>query len=76
MQVIKLLRHVPDTTEDHEVLPVDIRRVTAALERDLAFGLNFNPLFVSNIENPEVVELLRAVILASEDVHVSTVDRS
>ena len=50
--------------------------MAAALERNLAFGLNFNPLFVSNVKDPEVVEFFRAVILASEDVHVSTVDRS
>ena len=49
--------------------------MAAALERNLAFSLNFNPLFVSNVEDPEVVELFGTVILAAEDVHVSTVDR-
>ena len=74
MQVIKLLRHVPDSTKDHQVVVVYVRRVAASLKGDLTLGLNLDPLLVSDVEQPEVVELLRAVVLASKHVHVAIKD--
>ena len=74
MQVVQLFRHIPNTTEDDQVVVVDVGRVTTSLEGDLTLGLNLNPLLVCDVEQPEVVELFRAVILATKHVHVTIKD--
>ena len=74
MQVVQLLRHVPNAAKNDKIVVIDIRGVTASLERNLTLRLDFDPLLVSDVVDPKITELLRAIILAAEDIHVAIED--
>jgi len=71
VQVVQLFGHVPDSSKDDQVVTEDILRVAAPLEGCFSVCFNLNPPLVSEVKHPEVIEFLRAVIFASEDVHVT-----
>ena len=48
--------------------------MAASLEWCFTFGLDLNPLLLSNVVDPEIVKLLRAVIFASKHVHIAIVN--
>ena len=75
MQVVQLLRHVPNAAENDKIVVIDIRGVTASLERNLTLRLDFDPLLVSDVVDPKITELLRAIILTAKDIHVAIEDR-
>ena len=48
--------------------------MSTSLERNLTLSLDLDPALLSQVVDPEIVKLLRIVILATKDVHVAIVD--
>ena len=74
VKVIELFCNVPDAAEDDQVIIKYIGRVTTSFNWRLTIRCHLNPALVCDVVNPEVIKLLRAVILSSKHVHVSIVD--
>jgi len=49
--------------------------VTTALIGSFTVSYYLDPAFVTNVINPKVVQLFRAIVFATENVHIAIVDR-
>ena len=75
MQVIQLFCNVPYSSKDYKLLTKDIRRMTASFKWDFSISMDFCPSLFGNIENPEIIKLLRSLILASKYIHETLIER-
>ena len=76
VQVIELFCNVPDSTENDQVVTKDICSVPTPLNRRFSIGLKLGPTLVCDVVDPDVVQFFGAIILTSEHIHVSLVNRS
>ena len=76
MQVVQLFCNIPDAPEYDQMVFKDITRMATSFKWDIAFGLDFHPSLLRNIEDPKVIELFRVVILPSKHIQVAVVNRN